>query len=154
MLSMPHDGPIGQSTGAWPQARMVSLFARGSQTPSSPPPGDAPQHFRDPHVFHEAEAGLFHLLASAYWEDYPLAGRGGCLAHITSTDLQQWQWTDPFLIPGFSGVPECSDYFSWNGWHYLLFSCGAVAPTACRASRSVPGCAPHPIRFMGRRLAC
>ena len=28
----------------------------------------------------------------------------------------------PFLVPGYTDQPECSDYFEWNGWYYLIFS--------------------------------
>ena len=78
--------------------------------------------FRDPHVFRDPRSGLFHLLVSTMLKD----GKRGCLAHYTSTDLKRWDEVDPFLIEG-TEVPECPDYFEWNGWHYLLFSQGQVA---------------------------
>jgi hypothetical protein len=62
------------------------------------------------------------MFVSAQLEDYPVAERGGCLAHLTSRDLWDWEIQDPMLIPGYTDVPECSDYFEWNGWYYLLFS--------------------------------
>jgi hypothetical protein len=93
----------------------------------SPPPGYNPFDYRDPFVFRNEERGEFHMLATASLLPYPLAGHGGCLAHLVSTDLHQWQVQDPFLIPGLPGAPECPDYFFWNGWYYLIFSHALVA---------------------------
>ena len=55
------------------------------------------------------------------------AGRyGGCLAHLTSSNLQDWVQQPPFIVPGFSDQPECSDYFEWSGFYYLVFSNFAI----------------------------
>ena len=78
--------------------------------------------FRDPHAFLDENTGLFHLLISTMLKD----GNRGCLAHYTSPDLKQWTEATPFLIEG-NEVPECPDYFQWNGWYYLLFSNRQVA---------------------------
>lgn len=103
-------------------------FTKSPDNPIFSPPADyAPQHFRDPVCFRDPGTGLFHVLVTAEWRAYPLAGRGGCLAHLVSADLRQWQLTTPFLIPGFTDVPECPDYFYWNEWYYLLFSNNGVA---------------------------
>ena len=91
------------------------------------PAGYQPRHFRDPFVFRSAADGRFHMLVTACLADWPVAGRGGCLAHLTSDDLEQWRSVDPFIVPGLPGVPECPDYFAWGQWHYLLFSHGGVA---------------------------
>jgi hypothetical protein len=91
------------------------------------PKGYDPRHCRDPVVFREATTGRFHLLASAWLEAPPVSGRGGCLAHLESEDLLSWTLREPFLVPGLPGVPECSDYFRWGDWYYLLFSNGGVA---------------------------
>ena len=93
----------------------------------SPPRGYNPYHYRDPVVFRDTETNLCHMLVTALQDDYPVAGRGGCLAHLVSRDLANWEHREPFLVPGFQDVPECPDYFSWNGWYYLLFSNGGVA---------------------------
>ena len=53
-------------------------------------------------------------------------GNRGCLAHYISKDLKTWDEADPFLVEG-NEVPECPDYFQWNGRYYLLFSNGQVA---------------------------
>ena len=93
----------------------------------SPPSGYHPCHFRDPIVFKEKETGIYHMLVTAENERHPIAGRGGCLAHLTSNDLNNWEVQEPFIIPGFPDVPECPDYFCWNGWYYLIFSNGGKA---------------------------
>lgn len=100
---------------------------------ASPPPGYRPD-FRDPFVFQEEATGLFHMLVTAYLEDYPVPDRGGCLAHLVSPDLRHWEMREPFLIPGLPGAPECCDYFRWHDWYYLIFSNGGVA--RYRLSRS------------------
>ncbi len=87
-----------------------------------PPHGYNPLHFRDPIVFADAGGDGYHMLVTSVRDDWPLAGRGGCLAHLHSPDLQDWQMREPFLVPGFDDAPECPDYFAWNGWYYLLFS--------------------------------
>jgi beta-fructofuranosidase len=87
-----------------------------------PPHGYNPLHFRDPIVFADAHGDGFHMLVTSVRDDWPLVGRGGCLAHLHSPDLQDWQMREPFLVPGFDDAPECPDYFAWNGWYYLLFS--------------------------------
>lgn len=94
---------------------------------ASPGEGYAPRAYRDPFVFQDERTGLFHLLAAASRTDYPVQDRGGCLAQLISKDLKHWELTEPFVIPGYHGVPECPDYFSWNGWFYLVFSLDGVA---------------------------
>ncbi len=89
---------------------------------ASPPAGYSPYHYRDPCVFYSPVDGHFHLLVTAWLEDYPITGRGGCLAHLVSEDLHHWEQRAPFLIPGLLGAPECPDYFAWRGWYYLVFS--------------------------------
>ncbi|MGA2501536.1 MAG: LamG-like jellyroll fold domain-containing protein, partial [Tepidisphaeraceae bacterium] len=78
--------------------------------------------FRDPHVFRDERTGLFHLIVSTMLRE----GNRGCLAHYTSKDLKKWDEVEPFLIEG-KEVPECPDYFQWNGRYYLLYSNGQVA---------------------------
>lgn len=94
---------------------------------ASPPSGYNAYHYRDPFVFRDTGSGLYHLLVTACLDDYPVYGRGGCLAHLTSADLSTWDVQAPFLLPGLPDVPECPDYFAWNGWYYLVFSVGGVA---------------------------
>ena len=104
-------------------------FDKTSPNPfASPEPPYRPGPYRDPKVFQDPESGLFHMLVTAELADYPLAGRGGCLAHLVSTDLRRWKHRGPFLIPGYVGhQPECADHFEWHGWYYLVFSDLGVA---------------------------
>ena len=83
-----------------------------------------PVSARDPMVFQDAQ-GLYHMLVTTSLVD---AGPyGGCLAHLTSPDLESWTQREPFIVPGYADQPECSDYFEWNGWYYLVFSNFATA---------------------------
>lgn len=94
---------------------------------ASPPAGYDPLHYHDPVVFQDAVTRTFHMLVTACLRDWPIADRGGCLAHLVSSDLQHWEQRAPFIIPGLPGVPECPDYLAWNGWYYLVFSNGGIA---------------------------
>lgn len=80
-----------------------------------PEPGYGPKDFRDPNVFRDDRTGLFHMLISSKRTE---TGKG-CLARLVSKNLRDWKPAEPFL-EGQSGVPECPDHFSWNGWNYLL----------------------------------
>lgn len=78
--------------------------------------------FRDPRAFKDNN-GVFHLFISGYEKDPILSGQGGYLVHLISKDLKTWtETTSP--LKGQWGVPECSDYFKWNDWYYLLYSVG------------------------------
>lgn len=102
-------------------------FEKAKPNPlASPEPPYRKGHYRDPNVFCD-EQGIFHLLVTAELELPDLAGRGGCLAHLVSTDLINWELKEPFIIPGQIGQPECSDYFKWGDWYYLIFSIGGIA---------------------------
>ena len=116
-------------------------FAKSTPNPfASPPPGYAPNDYRDPFVFQD-DAGRFHMLVTSKIEAYPLYDRGGCLLHLTSMDLWAWDVVGPMLTPGgdvgAAGVPECPDLFEWNGWYYLLF--GLHLQTRYRMARSPLG---------------
>jgi len=103
-------------------------FQKNEPNPFASPPTDYdPYNYRDPFVFRDDRTGLYHMLVTASLEEYPIYDRGGCLAHLVSTDLTNWDVCAPFLVPGLSGVPECPDYFFWNGWYYLIFSHGGAA---------------------------
>ena len=99
-----------------------------------PPEGYRAEHYRDPFVFYDVQTQQFHMLVTAWLNTHPLKNYGGCLAHLTSDDLQHWTVQAPFIIPGLEGAPECPDYFFWNGWYYLIFSNGLV--TRYRLSRT------------------
>lgn len=80
------------------------------------------REFRDPKVF-KGEDGLFHMFISGYKKDVELSGFGGYLVHLTSNNLKNWIETESPLT-GQVATPECSDYFKWNDWYYLLYSVG------------------------------
>ncbi len=102
-------------------------FEKVNESLSYPPDGYDPHHFRDPVVFQDQDTRLFHLLATARLQAHSIPSRGGCLAHLVSDDLLHWEYREPFIIPGFTDVPECPDYFRWNDWYYLLMSSHGVA---------------------------
>lgn len=104
-------------------------FEKSAQVPYLPlPPGFQPRHCRDPFVFWDEATGRFHMIVTTALADFVPVQHSGCLLHLTSPDLQSWavaEW--PFLIPGYPTVPECADWFGWNGRYYLIFSVGGVA---------------------------
>jgi beta-fructofuranosidase len=103
-------------------------FEKSATNPfASPPAGYHPHHYRDPFIFRDEHTGLFHLLVTAMLDPYPLHNLGGCVAHLVSPDLQGWEVTAPFTIPGLPDAPECPDYFKWNDWYYLVYSNGGIA---------------------------
>jgi hypothetical protein len=103
-------------------------FAKTSPNPLlSPPEGYDPRHFRDPYVFRDDRTGRYHMLVTACRADFPVPGRGGCLAHLSSGDLKGWELESPLLVPGYEDAPECPDYFQWHGWYYVIFSNGGSA---------------------------
>ncbi|MCA0455042.1 MAG: family 43 glycosylhydrolase [Chloroflexi bacterium] len=93
---------------------------------AEPISGYSPKHYRDPFIFRDETTGEFNMLVTASLDPYLLYGRGGCLARLTSPDLKMWTVAEPFIIPGgrehYANIPECPDYFQWNGWYYLVFS--------------------------------
>ncbi len=84
-------------------------------------PGYSKRDFRDPKVFVDEKTGEFHLFVSSWKENSELKRAGGCLVHLTSKDLKKWTVQEPVLT-GQTSVPECPDYFLWNGWYYLVYS--------------------------------
>lgn len=72
---------------------------------------------RDPLVFADGQ-GEFHMLLTTTYRK----SNTGCLAHLTSNNLQNWQEQEPFVVLDISNEPECSDYFYANGFYYLLYS--------------------------------
>jgi len=105
----------------------IHFEKQGPNPLASPSRRYDPEHFRDPFVFQDSATGTFHMLVTSVLAEPELGGRGGCLAHLTSTDLRTWAETEPFLITGYPGAPECADLFTWNDWTYLIFSHDLVA---------------------------
>ena len=72
---------------------------------------------RDPKIV-RAEDGSYHMFVTT-----SLVPEGvGCLAHLISADGNQWEEAAPLYIAPDEDQPECSDSFTLNGWHYLIFS--------------------------------
>lgn len=120
---------------------------------------------RDPEVFWGAD-GLYHMLVTTNLADCEIPERSGCLAHLVSSDLKNWEQKDPFIVPGYTDQPECSDYFEWNGWYYLIFSNYGLAkyryssspfgPWITPANETIGGPlyrVPKTAEFAGRRIA-
>ncbi len=122
------DGSPAQMT--WAVSRDGVHFEKSGKYFSLTEPYE-PVSARDPMVFWGADEQYHMLVTTSLINE----GRfGGCLAHLTSTDLEEWKQQGPFIVPGYSDQPECSDYFEWNGWYYLVFSNFAIA--RYRMSRS------------------
>ncbi len=83
-------------------------------------PGYSQRNFRDPKVSVDA-GGAFHLFVSS--EKTEIEEPRGCLVHMTSSDLTNWT-VEGTVLDGLNAVPECPDYFEWNGWYYLVFGQG------------------------------
>ena len=82
-------------------------------------PGYSKRDFRDPKVFVDA-SGIFHLFVASKLDSSFLQNYNGALVHLTSKDLKNWEVQKPVLT-GQNSVPECPDYFLWNGWYYLVY---------------------------------
>ena len=51
------------------------------------------------------------------------AGRG-CLAHLVSSDGDDWREVGNIYESPDEREPECSDYFEFGGKYYLIYSLG------------------------------
>lgn len=70
------------------------------------PKGYNPSQFRDPKIFEDKDG--YHMLISSYKTEPEVFQFGGCLAHLFSNDLKNWEVKEPVLT-GQRGTPECSD---------------------------------------------
>lgn len=105
---------------SWAVSDDAVHFTKSEQYFTLKPPYET-SSVRDPEVFFGAD-GKYHMLLTTDWQACEIPERSGCLAHMVSDDLEHWEQLEPFLIPGYTDQPECSDYFEWNGWYYLIFS--------------------------------
>lgn len=85
-------------------------------------PGYSKRSFRDPKVVVDPD-GTFHLFITSSTDNYLIGEGRGCLVHLTSKDLKQWNVLEP-LLSGQRDDPECPDYFFWKGWYYLIYGQG------------------------------
>lgn len=91
---------------------------------------------RDPHVNRDGNG--FLMLVTAALEARKKGQDQGALEQLKSEDLQHWSALEtPFLLPGYSPQPECSDLFEWRGRFYLLF--GVAGITHYRIGSSLHG---------------
>ena len=73
---------------------------------------------RDPKVI-LSDDGLYHMFLTTSL----ISEQKGCLAHLISKDLYEWEETEnPIYIANSSDQPECPDYIKYNGFYYLVFS--------------------------------
>jgi beta-fructofuranosidase len=93
-------------------------------------------HWRDPFVLWNPEDEVYWMIVTAELRDAP-TGRGGCIALLTSHDLQHWEPAGELMAPHDTTLPECPDLFRWNDWWYLLYS--ANGQTRYRRARSLSG---------------
>jgi beta-fructofuranosidase len=84
-----------------------------------------PQDWRDPFVFFNPEAGEFWMLICA--RDKRIAfERRGCVALVTSKDLQNWQVRKPLWSGSICWAAECPDMFRLGNRWYLVYSHGVT----------------------------
>ena len=91
---------------------------------SLPPPvakGYAPDDWRDPFVFWNAEAREYWMLIAGKRSALP-DRHAGCLALAASRDLKEWSMRQPFWVSDQYGMCECPDLFRMGSWWYLMFS--------------------------------
>ena len=71
-----------------------------------------------------AADGTYHMFVTTTLK----AERLGCLAHLTSRDLDAWAEEDApiYIAPADGGEPECPDYVAYGGRYYLIFSLHGV----------------------------
>ncbi len=77
--------------------------------------------WRDPFPFWNAEAGEYWMLLAAREKTGP-DNRRGCIALVTSPDLEQWAVQPPFWSPRLYYTHECPDLFRWDDQWVLVYS--------------------------------
>ncbi len=108
--------------------------------------------WRDPFPFWNDEAGEYWMLLAAREKDGP-ANRRGCIALLTSPDLETWQVKPPFWSPRLYYTHECPDLFRWGEYWVLVYSTFSERNvTHYRLSKSLAGPwrAPENDTFDGR----
>ena len=77
--------------------------------------------WRDPFPFWNDDAGEYWMLLAAREKDGP-DNRRGCIALVTSPDLEQWTVQPPFWSPRLYYTHECPDLFRWGDQWVLVYS--------------------------------
>lgn len=80
-----------------------------------------PADWRDPFVFWDEKKGVYTMLIAARELSGP-ADRRGCIAVAYSDNLDNWTVKGPLWSPRQVHVMECPEYFTLNGYRYLVFS--------------------------------
>ena len=107
-------------------------FENWDHIPELTPPADCCGQFRDPQVF-RTDDGLIHLLMSSGCKTDGFCH--GKVAHYTTKDMIHYEEHEPWLTT--DGIPECADYFEWNGKYY--YSCNISWETFFHISDSPLG---------------
>ena len=108
--------------------------------------------WRDPFPFWNEEAGEYWMLLAAREKEGP-DNRRGCVALMTSPDLETWEVKPPFWSPRLYYTHECPDLFRWNEYWVLVYSTFSERNvTHYRLSKSLAGpwLAPENDTFDGR----
>lgn len=77
--------------------------------------------WRDPFVFFNEERGEYWMLVTSRQMNSS-EKKGGCIALLSSVDLDNWKYKEPFYSPDKYITMECPDYFTIGEWHYLVYS--------------------------------
>ena len=108
--------------------------------------------WRDPFPFWNEAAGEYWMLLAAREKEGP-DNRRGCIALMTSPDLETWQVKPPFWAPRLYYTHECPDLFRWGDYWVLVYSTFSERTvTHYRISKSLDGpwLAPTNDTFDGR----
>ena len=108
--------------------------------------------WRDPFPFWNEDAGEYWMLLAAREKSGP-SNRRGCIALLTSPDLEEWQVKPPFWSPRLYYTHECPDLFRWDDFWVLVYSTFSERNiTHYRLSKSLDGpwLAPENDAFDGR----
>lgn len=70
-----------------------------------------------------ADDGSYHMFVTTTRRDISR----GCLAHLTSSDGENWKESGEIYISPDGREPECPDYFFYKGKYYLVTSLGGRA---------------------------
>jgi len=81
-------------------------------------PYDAPSA-RDPKVYENLDGSFSMLVTTSVTRG---GEKYGCLARLTSPNLEDWTVADPLLVMPDHVQPECPDCFAYRNHYYLVFS--------------------------------
>ena len=95
--------------------------------------------WRDPFPFWNEETQEYWMLLAAREKDGP-ANRRGCIALMTSSDLEEWEVRPPFWSPRLYYTHECPDLFRWGeNWALVYSTFSERHVTHYRISESLQG---------------